>query len=77
MKVIKKNLKEAQDRQKIYADEHREFKEFQVREHVYLCIKPKKKSLRIGSCNKLEPRYCEPFRFLRGLDQWPTNLHCH
>jgi len=34
MQVIKKNLKVAQDRQKIYADQHRVFKEFKVGEHV-------------------------------------------
>lgn len=42
MLVIKKNLKETQDRQKSYVDKHRVFKEFQVGEHVYLRIKPKK-----------------------------------
>ena len=36
MKIIKKNLEDAWDRQKIYADQHKAFKEFQVREHVYL-----------------------------------------
>lgn len=32
MQVIKKNLKVAQDRKKIYADHNRLFKEFQVLE---------------------------------------------
>eukprot|EP00253_Pinus_taeda_P003864 PITA_03864 len=67
MKVIKKNLKAAQDRQKSYADQHRVFKEFQVGEYVYLCIKPKKSSLRIGSCVKLAPRYCGPFEILERI----------
>ena len=40
------------------------FKEFQVGEHVYLHSKPKKISLRIGSCAKLAPRYCMPFEIL-------------
>ena len=47
MKVIKKNLKVAQDMHKSYADEHRKFKEFQVGEQVYFHIKPKRSSLRI------------------------------
>eukprot|EP00253_Pinus_taeda_P034815 PITA_34815 len=55
MQVIKKNLKLTKDRQKSYADEYRVFKEFQVGEQVYLCINPKKSSLRIGSCAKLAP----------------------
>ena len=54
IQVIKMNLKEAQDRQKIYV-QHRAFKELQVGEHVYSRIKPKKSSLRIGSCAKLAP----------------------
>ena len=67
MQVIKKNLKVAQDRQKSYVDQHRVFKEFQVGEHVYLCIKPKKSSLRIGSCAKLASRYCRYFKILERI----------
>jgi len=40
------------------------FKEFEVGEHVYLRIKPKKISLRIDSCANLAPRYCVPFEIL-------------
>ena len=40
------------------------FKEFQVWDHVYLCIKPKKRSLRIGPSAKLAPWYCRPFEIL-------------
>jgi len=43
------------------------FKEFQVGEHVYLHIKPKRGSLRIGSCAKLEPLYCGPFEILERI----------
>ena len=55
MQVIKRNLNEAQERKKSYAYEHSEFKEFQVGEHLYLCIKPRKSSLRLRSCAKLVP----------------------
>lgn len=50
--------------QKSYACEHRVFKEFQVGEHVYLRINPKKISLRIGSCTKLSPHYYGTFEIL-------------
>jgi len=30
-------------------------------------IKPKKSSLRIGTCAKLAPRYCGPFEILRRI----------
>ena len=43
------------------------FKEFKVGEHVYLCIKPKKSSSRIGSCAKLAPWYCGPFEILERI----------
>ena len=68
MQVIKKNLKVAQDMQKSYADQHRVFKEFQVGEHVYLHIKPKKSFVRIGSCAKLTPRYYGPFKILKMIE---------
>ena len=55
MQVIKKNIKATQDRKKSYANQHKAFKEFHVREHVYFCIKPKKISLRIRSCAKMTP----------------------
>ena len=67
MKFIKKNVQASQDREKSYVDQHRAFKEFQVGEHVYLCIKPKKSSLRIGSCAKLAPWYCRPFEILEKI----------
>ena len=55
MKVIKKNLNVAQHRKNSYSYHHRVFKVFQAREHVYLCIKPKSSSLRIGSFPKMSP----------------------
>ena len=67
MQVIKKNMKVAQDRQKRYVDHNKLFKEFQVGEHVYLHIKPKNSSLRIGSCAKLAPRFCGPFKILERI----------
>jgi len=59
--IIKKNLKATQDRHKSYENQNRLFKEFQIGEHMYLCIKQKKRSLWIGSCAKLAPRFCGPF----------------
>ena len=34
---------------------------------MYLRIKPKKSSLRIGSCAKLAPRYCGPLEILERI----------
>ena len=61
---IRKNLKTSQDRQKSYVDLKRSHKEFKVGEHVYLRVKKKKSSLKIRSCDKLEPGHCGPFEVL-------------
>ena len=61
---IKQNLKVAQDRQKSYANKHRVNREFSVGDHVYLKVREKKSSLKLGSCAKMSPRYCGPFEVL-------------
>ena len=60
-------MKAAQDRQKIYADKHRMSREFSVRDRVYLRVKAKKISLKLGICAKLSPRYCGPFEVLERI----------
>ena len=49
------NLKVAQDRQKIQVDLRQTQKEFQVGEHVFIKVRPKKSSLILGTCAKLAP----------------------
>jgi hypothetical protein len=61
---IKKNLKVAQNRQKIYADRKRTPREFKAGDHVYLRVRPKNISLKMGACAKLAPQYCGPFEVL-------------
>ena len=60
-------MKEAQDRQKSYADSKREHKEFCVGNHVYLWVKPKKIPLKLGICMKLTPIFCGPFHVLERI----------
>ena len=54
-----------------------------VGEHVFIKVRPKKSSLRLGSCVKLEPRYCGPFEILSKIGQvayqlaLPPNLRVH
>lgn len=67
MQVIKKNLKETQNRQKSYTDRNILFKEFQVGEQVYLRIKLKKRSLQIGSYAKLMPWFSGPFSIIEKI----------
>jgi hypothetical protein len=61
---IKKNLKEAQDRQKNYADKNMTVKEFKVGEHVILKVNPKKSSLKLGIYTKLASIFHGPFKIL-------------
>src|SRR5713101_4245228 len=61
VKQVQGNLKVAQDRQKSQADLKRTPKEFQVGEHVFIKVIPKKSSLRLGSCANIAPQYCGTF----------------
>ena len=64
MVKIKHNLKLAQDRKKIYVDQNRTARQFQVGDHVFLKVRPKKSSLNLGNFSKLAARYYGPFEFL-------------
>ena len=64
VKHVQSNLKTAKDIQKSHADLKRNPKEFQVGEHVFVKVKPRKRSFKLGSCAKLAPRYCGPFEIL-------------
>ena len=76
-------MKVAQDRQKSQVELKRTPKEFQVGEHVFIKVRPKKISLRLGSCGKLAPHYCGPFEILFRIGQvayqlaLPPNLRVH
>lgn len=67
MQVIKRNLKETYDKHNIEVDQHRALKKFKVGEHVYFHINPKRSSLGVGSCEKLQPQYCGPFEILQRI----------
>jgi hypothetical protein len=54
---IRHNLKATQDKKKIYANKHRTPREFSVGDHVFFKVKPRRSSLRLGKCSKLEGRY--------------------
>jgi hypothetical protein len=58
------NLKEAQARQKNYADKRRQPLVFQVNDHVYLKVSPMKGVNRFGVKGKLAPEYIGLFLIL-------------
>jgi hypothetical protein len=61
---ISHHLKEAQARQKNYADKRCRPLFFQVKDHVYLKVSPMKGVNRFGVKGKLAPRYIGPFPIL-------------
>jgi hypothetical protein len=67
MKKIKQNLKDAQEREKIYADKNRTHREFKVGDHVFLKVKSNRSSLKLGSCAKLATKFCGPFEILERI----------
>jgi hypothetical protein len=76
-------LKATQYRQKIYAGKNQIDREFKVGEHVLLKVNPKKRSLKLGSCTKLEARLCGPFEILDKIGQvayilsLPASMNVH
>ncbi|KAA0067815.1 hypothetical protein IC582_019336 [Cucumis melo] len=64
IKLIRENLKKAQDRQKSYADKRRRDLEFQIREQVFLKLSPWRAVLRFGRKGKLSPRYIGPYQII-------------
>ena len=42
-------------------------REFSVGDNVYLRVRPRNISLKVGSCSKMSPRYCDPFEVLERI----------
>ena len=62
--LIRQRLLMAQSRQKSYADVRRQTLEFEVRDHVFLKVMPKRGVVRFGKHGKLSPRFIGPFEIL-------------
>ena len=62
--LIRPRLLMAQRRQKIYADVRRRPSEFEVGDHVFLNVMPKRGVVRFGKRGKLSPRFIGPFEIL-------------
>ena len=58
-------------------------REFSVGDHVYLRVREKKRSLNLGICAKLSPRYCVSFEVLERIGPvsyrlaFPTSTRAH
>ena len=62
--LIRQRLLMAQSRQKSYADIRRRSLEFQVGDHIFLKVMPKRGVVRFGKRGKLSPRFIRPFEIL-------------
>ena len=62
--LIRQRLLTAQSRQKTYADVRRRPLEFEVGDHVFLKVMPKRGVIRFGKRGKLSPRFIGPFEIL-------------
>jgi len=80
---IKENLEVAHEKQKIYADKGRVYREFRVGEHVFVKVNTKKSSLKLGNCTKLAARFCGPFEILDRISlvaymlELPSSMNVH
>ena len=62
--LIRKRLLMAQSQHKSYADRRRRPLEFEVGDHAFLKVMPKKGLVRFGKKGKLSSRYIRPFEIL-------------
>ena len=65
--LIRQRLLTAQSRQKSYANVRRRTLEFEVRDHVFLKVMPKRGVVRFGKRGKLSPRFIGPFEILERI----------
>ena len=69
VELIRTRLVAAQDRQRKYADPHRENREFDVGYFVFLKVSPWKGKIRFRKKGKLSPRFVGPFEILRRVGE--------
>ena len=62
--LIQQSLLTAQSRQKSYSDVRRRPLEFEIGDHVFLKVMPKRGVVRFGKRGKLSPRFIGPFKIL-------------
>ena len=65
--LIRQRLLTAQSRQKSYEDVRRRSLEFEVGDHVFLKVMPKRGVVRFGKRGKLSPRFIGPFEILETI----------
>ena len=72
--LIRRRMKEAQDRQKSYADRRRKDLEFSVGDHVFVKVTPLKGVMRFSKTGKLAPRFIGLILLWSELENLPIEL---
>ena len=72
--LIGQRLLTAKSRQKSYVDVRRRPLEFEVRDHVFLKVMPKRGVVRFGKRGKLSPRFIGPFEILERVGTFAYRL---
>ena len=74
VELAKQKMKEAQSRQKSYADKHRRPLEFHPGDRVFVKVSPTRGTRRFGIKGKLSPRYVGPFEILERVGELAYRL---
>ena len=74
MAFIRKRLVTAQSSQKSYVDRRRRPLSFEVGDHVFLKISPRRGLMRFGKSGKLSPRFIGPFEILERIGEVAYHL---
>lgn len=70
MKSLRENLQQAQNQQKLYADQRMIERVFEVNDMAYLRLQPyRQSSLKGNGAEKLRPRFYGPFRITRRIGE--------
>ena len=82
VELIRKRLLMAQSQQKSYADRRQRPLEFEVGDHIFLKVMPKRGVVKFGKQGKLSSRFIGPFEVLKkvgAVSYWlalPPSLSC-
>ena len=83
LQIARRNVRQAQDRYKKYADEKRRQISFDEGDYVFLSVPEHSESLKTGPIPKLSPRFCGPFKVLKRIGTMaykldlPSNSRVH
>ena len=69
LECAKQCMQDVQERSKLYADQRRSVREFEVGQKIFLKVMPKCFGLKLGRSRKLSPRFCGPFQILERIGQ--------